>query len=135
MANRLKQRWREFRTAAPGVRFQERFERRKEERAGRTSRFLHVGAGVALIAAGIFFLPAPGPGTIVLLVGAGLIAQEWAWAARALDSSELQVRRIAGRVREIYRRSPPVVRVLAILVAVSAGGGIAYAAYQLVFAR
>lgn len=41
-------------------------------------------AGVAVIALGIVLLPLPGPGWLVIFGGLGLLATEYAWAARLL---------------------------------------------------
>ena len=41
-------------------------------------------AGVAVIAVGIVLLPLPGPGWLIIFAGLGLLATEYAWAARLL---------------------------------------------------
>lgn len=40
--------------------------------------------GVAVIAIGIVLLPLPGPGWLIIFAGLGLLATEYAWAARLL---------------------------------------------------
>jgi uncharacterized protein (TIGR02611 family) len=40
--------------------------------------------GVAVIVAGLAMLLLPGPGLVVMGVGLGMLAAEWAWARRAL---------------------------------------------------
>lgn len=40
--------------------------------------------GVAVIAGGIVLLPLPGPGWLIIFAGLGLLATEYAWAARLL---------------------------------------------------
>jgi uncharacterized protein (TIGR02611 family) len=40
--------------------------------------------GVAVIAIGVILLPLPGPGWVVIFAGLGVLATEYAWAARLL---------------------------------------------------
>jgi hypothetical protein len=52
-------------------------------------------AGVLLMAAGIFLMPAPGPGFIVVLLGGALLSEESMFVARALDRMEVWVRKLS----------------------------------------
>jgi uncharacterized protein (TIGR02611 family) len=49
--------------------------------------------GVAVTALGIVLLPLPGPGWLIIFAGLGLLATEYAWAARILRTAREQVRR------------------------------------------
>jgi uncharacterized protein (TIGR02611 family) len=49
--------------------------------------------GVAVIGIGIVLLPLPGPGWLVIFGGLGLLATEYAWAARLLRWMRWQVTR------------------------------------------
>jgi uncharacterized protein (TIGR02611 family) len=49
--------------------------------------------GVAVIAGGVVLLPLPGPGWLVIFAGLGILATEYAWAARLLAWVREQVRR------------------------------------------
>jgi uncharacterized protein (TIGR02611 family) len=49
--------------------------------------------GVAVIAGGIVLLPLPGPGWLIIFAGLGILATEYAWAARLLGWVREQVRR------------------------------------------
>lgn len=100
MIDRLKRSWAQLRDDPPGERFQRRYERRHEEGTTPLPRWGTIGLGVAVVAAGIFFLPAPGPGMIIMALGAGLIARESRRAAHGLDWIELRVRRLLDRVRD-----------------------------------
>jgi Putative transmembrane protein (PGPGW) len=44
--------------------------------------------GWILIPLGIFLMPAPGPGTLVLVAGISLLARRYVWAQRILDPLE-----------------------------------------------
>jgi uncharacterized protein (TIGR02611 family) len=132
---RLHKSWRELKNAAPGRRFQERYRRSHGAVRSKVRRLIFIGGGILVMAAGVFFLPAPGPGFIILFIGAGLAAQESLLAARALDWTEVSIRRVAAWGLRIWRStSIPGKTVLVLAVALIAAA-IAYAAYQLVFAR
>jgi len=96
MLQRLKKNWRELKAGIPGERFQKRYRQKQRSPAGWLHRFLFLAGGMLVMAAGLFFLPAPGPGFVILLIGAGLLAEESLAAARALDWTEIRLRR-AGR--------------------------------------
>ncbi len=49
-------------------------------------RVLKVIAGFALLLSGIVMLAAPGPGWLTIAAGLALLAAEYPWARRALDT-------------------------------------------------
>lgn len=49
-------------------------------------RFLRILMGFTLLAIGAVLLVGPGPGWLVILLGLGLLAAEFVWARRLLDS-------------------------------------------------
>ena len=135
MLEKLKQSWRDFEEGPPGERFQQRFKRHQQSRRGAFSKPLFITAGILITVVGVFFLPAPGPGTLILLIGAGLIAQEFLLAARALDWTELRVRKLAAWGLEVWRHTSLLMKVLLMLsvMALVAAGG--FAAYKLLLAK
>jgi hypothetical protein len=76
----------------PGRRFQNLFQRHHRPGRNVLARILALLGGTLVLAAGVFFLFAPGPGVLVLLLGAGLIARESEAAARLLDRVEVRIR-------------------------------------------
>jgi uncharacterized protein (TIGR02611 family) len=99
MLESLKRRWAELRNGRPGRRFQERFERmRARSKHGALRKAAAMAAGVAIVLAGIVFLPMPGPGIAIIAVGAVLLAERSHATAKALDWLELKLRRVC-RVR------------------------------------
>jgi uncharacterized protein (TIGR02611 family) len=48
--------------------------------------------GVAVIAGGIVLLPLPGPGWLIIFAGLGILATEYAWAARLLTWAKEKVK-------------------------------------------
>src|SRR5215212_2512882 len=103
---RVKAHWHELALAKQGNRFQQRYARRQRERRSAVSKWLTVGAGVGVSLLGIVMLPAPGPGMIVVVIGASLIAQESRTAARALDWTEVRVRRTSDWALRMWEHAP-----------------------------
>jgi hypothetical protein len=92
----LKNHWRELADSPPGKRFQSRYE--KKQRDGRSNgRTLKLVAAALLIAAGIVLLVVPGPGSVLIVLGAALLAEESPRIARGLDWMEMRIRRLFRR--------------------------------------
>lgn len=133
MLQRLKRSWEEFERGTPGKRFQERYERRQKKGGGTLAKVFYVGGGIVVLAAGLFFLPAPGPGFLILFLGAGMIAQESLAAARVLDWIEPRIRAVLRWARDVWNRSSMPVKALLVLVAAALAAGAAYVAYRTFF--
>ena len=133
MIDALRRRWRELAASEPGHRFQERWERSRREGESRTRRVLTFGGGVALLLAGIFFLPAPGPGMAIVALGAALLARESHHVARVLDAAEVKGRAAWGWARDRWARAGTAARAAAVVLAgvVAAAGG--WAAWRIFF--
>ena len=120
----------------PGKRFQEHYRSRQEGGgSSRVRRWLFLGGGTIVILAGLFFLPAPGPGFLILFLGGGLIAQESLVAAKVLDWIELRLRKVGSWALRIWKGASMPVKVLLVIVALALGGATAWGAYLLMFAR
>ena len=108
MLRDLKRNWRRFKAGLPGRRFQQQFRYRQQFRSGPFRKVLFITGGILIATAGIFFLFAPGPGIIILLLGAVVIARESLLAARAFDWIEIQLRKFVRQrlkgSRRPYRR-------------------------------
>jgi uncharacterized membrane protein HdeD (DUF308 family) len=89
----------DFAHSTPGRRFQERYQRKRQEKGSAWKRCAFVCVGVLLTLVGTFFLAVPGPGIPILLIGLGLIAGESAVMARFLDRAELRIRGWWKRLR------------------------------------
>jgi hypothetical protein len=104
MLNGLKQEWAQLKRGKPGSRFKGQFDRNREEASNGFGRALRVVVGVLLLPVGVFFLAVPGPGLVVIAIGAVLIAREFRWAATTLDALEVRGRRVAKWVRGKWRQ-------------------------------
>jgi len=113
MARSARSFWREFRDAAPGERFRNRYRRRAEQRArGETqlSRPLIIVLALLSCLVAIPLMFTPGPAIIFWGLAGFLISGESAWLARTLDWGELRCRewwRERRRRRERNNRPPP----------------------------
>jgi len=83
--------WRELSQGTPGRRFREHHARRKTVHGTLARRVIIAGA-VMVIGLGVLLVFTPGPGTVLLLAGAAMLATESARAARVLDLLELRLR-------------------------------------------
>jgi uncharacterized protein (TIGR02611 family) len=131
----IKDHWQDLKAGQPGQRFQDHFERRHESGSNPLRKVLFIGGGALIVAAGIFFLPAPGPGFVIIFLGGGLIAQESKAAAKVLDWCEVRIRAVAEWAVGIWKRaSTPVRAAIAVLGLVIAGSA-GFLAYQIFIAK
>lgn len=54
-------------------------------------------AGVLTIIVGIVLLPLPGPGSVVIFAGIGILATEFVWAKQLLTRTRIWVKQVARR--------------------------------------
>jgi uncharacterized protein (TIGR02611 family) len=132
IGRRLKAHLQDFRRAKPGERFQQRYRRRRRLGHGILAKALSLGTGVVLFVLGLILIPPPGPGLLVVFVGAGLIAEESYLAARAFDSLELRARRVATRALRAWKRASAAARVLVMLIVACSAAASALAAFAFV---
>jgi hypothetical protein len=100
--NSLKKSWRELRREQAGRRFQARYHRMQEAHTS-GNRLWKRSTAVALILFGVVLLIIPGPGTVLIAVGAALLAEESLVAARVLDRLEVRVRKAIARMRRKWQ--------------------------------
>ena len=105
MLTTVQKNWREFERGKPGRRFQERYRRKRKQGHNPVYRLLVVLLGVLLVAAGLFFLPAPGPGILIMMVGAGLVAEGSLIVARLLDKAEVLARHLIRKGKAFWGQS------------------------------
>ena len=105
-ASRLKQGWQDLTRGQPGHRFQDRYARRREAARGVLGKCAFVCLGVLILVAGIVLLPLPGPGMLIVAVGALLMAEGSHTMAKLLDALELRARRLYSSLRPSPRQRP-----------------------------
>ena len=104
MLTRLKKYWQSVENGRPGSRFQEQYEKERKKHKSPAGRVLRIAAGALLIPVGLFFLAVPGPGLVIIALGAVLIAREFRFAAIILDWIEVRGRQVFKWARERWQR-------------------------------
>lgn len=109
--------WSDLRAGRPGRRFRQRYCMRQRRGRSTFAKPLALTGGLFLLLLGLALLPAPGPGFIVVLVGAALLAEESYWAAKVLDVIEAKAWRIVGVTRRMWRHASLAAKALSVLLA------------------
>lgn len=129
MFRKLRRQWKAMTDAKPGRRFQVRYQQRRQMRASVLWTPLYLIVGSALSLLGLTMLVAPGPGLLMLVVGAALIGQESLVVARALDRLEIGLRRLVKTALRLWKRAPAVAKAALVIVGASAVAGAGWGAY------
>ena len=90
---------------------------------------MSVVVGLALVVGGAILLVIPGPGLLVIAFGGALIAQEFRWAAVALDKAEVFLRKAAHLGVRFWKSASVAVRALVVSVAGVLAAGAGYLAW------
>src|ERR687896_1106541 len=80
--------------------------RERRERHLERNRLLRIGFaifGFLVVAAGLAMLVLPGPGLLVIAIGLGILALEFAWAERLLERTVDRMEQAADTVRRASR--------------------------------
>ena len=85
--------------------------------------------GPVLIVAGLAFIPTPGPSYIIIVIGMWMLAGEFLPLARFFDRLEVRLRELGRWVKECWKSSSTLVRVLLVLVCAATLG---YGIYRLI---
>lgn len=104
MLTRLKKSWSALKHGRPGSRFVDKYEKEHKKQKSPLGRALRIGLGGILMPIGLFFLAVPGPGLLIILLGAVLIAGELRFAAAMLDWIELRGRKVFTWGRQRWQR-------------------------------
>jgi hypothetical protein len=96
-------------------------------------QFAEPVAGIILIAVGLFFCLVPGPGLPFLILGAAILSERSLTVARALDWTEIKVRKAIGLARVWWTRAPLRKKVAVVVLGVLALGGAGVGAYAATF--
>jgi hypothetical protein len=104
MIDALKRHWHGLAKERPGHRFQNHY-RRAHMGGHRRNRVLRLSAGIALVVVGLILLVIPGPGTVFVILGGALLAEESSTIARLLDTAEVQLRRFVQLALRTWRQT------------------------------
>jgi hypothetical protein len=134
MLKTLKQHWHIFKKAPTGQRFERYYESRHNTPRGLVKKILLISMGAVVVLVGIFFLAVPGPGLVVLLIGAILIARESLFVSRLFDRIEPRVSALAIRCRRIWQRLPIGVKILLTVTVAALTAAVCWFAYRIILA-
>ena len=104
MFKRLKESWADLKRGRPGSRFEAQYDEQQKKKKNPFGKALRIIIGLLLFPVGIFFLAVPGPGLLVIAVGAVLIAREFRFAARFLDTFEVRARKTIEWARRRWQK-------------------------------
>ena len=104
MLTRLKKYWSSLKQGHPGSRFREQYEKERRKQKSTVGRVLRIAVGFILMPIGLFFLAVPGPGLLIIGLGAVLIAREFRFAAIALDRIEVRGRQVYKWAKQRWQR-------------------------------
>jgi hypothetical protein len=132
-----KKQWKAFREARPGQRFEDRFERSREMRPSQSwfVRFLKPAAALVLLAGGIVLCFIPGPGLPLIVIGAGLLADESRIIARGMDWIEVRLRKLIKMAFRWWHGASLLAKEAAIGVAMLLASAAAYGGYRFLLAH
>ena len=134
MLEKIKGSWESFKADSPGKRFQQQFKRRHELARSPLQKALVVGSGVLLTGIGIVLFFLPGPGALFVLLGAVLIAQWSLTLARALDWTEIRVRKLLALSCNVWRQFSAAVKIFLVGLAIIAAAVVGVSAFTLLAA-
>lgn len=135
MFEKARKNWEEFKNSEPGHRFRERYERRQKESKGwlDPGKIINIVVGLVIVALGLILIPVPGPGSLVTLLGLGLIGCEFAPMARFLDWLEVRVRAVHEFVMNLWKTAPLPLKVVYSLGIAAMTCIVGYGVYQFFF--
>jgi len=97
-------RWRAFLAVPRGQRFQAHHQRAHRGDTPGWARVAVIVAALVLIVLGLAMIVLPGPGLLVMLAGAVLLAEESVFVARFMDRLDLVAMRVVARWRARRRQ-------------------------------
>ncbi|HEX2100181.1 MAG TPA: PGPGW domain-containing protein [Candidatus Synoicihabitans sp.] len=126
MLTRLKHSWTQLRRSPPGERFRRHYEARHARGAASSTlrRVILFAIAAVLLAIGVVLMFIPGPAILFFIIAGALLAEESRFVARALDASEVRLRRLWKKVWPWWQRLP-----LWAKIALAALGGAAAVAF------
>src|SRR6187551_1647815 len=121
----VKTEWKHFKDDSPGERFRNHRDRMKHKPRGHS--IVAVVIGLLLVAGGVVLLFIPGPGSLLIVFGAALIASHSKKLSALMDRAEPKLRRLGRRGKHKWQALPGRAKfsiILALgLLAVAAGLG------------
>ncbi|HEX5057323.1 MAG TPA: PGPGW domain-containing protein [Gammaproteobacteria bacterium] len=134
MFKELSEHWDDFKHYPPGERFERYYRSRHHTQRSLGKKALLISAGILIMATGVIFLAIPGPGLLVMLVGAALIARESLYVSRLFDRFEPRLWQLTKWCEAKWRNLSPGGKILLILATAILGLLALYITYK-IFSR
>jgi uncharacterized protein (TIGR02611 family) len=132
MLRRLKLQWRDLKCGRPGTRFKQRWRTHEQGRRSYFGKPLYITAGLFIFLVGLVMLPAPGPGCVVVFIGAAMMAEESFWVARLLDRIELRGRRLWASAVRSWGRASMSLKTASVALAAGMAGAAGWATFRII---
>ena len=133
MFEKIKQHWTQFKKAPTGARFQHYYESRHHTPRSLLKKMLFIVIGVLVMMVGVFFLAVPGPGLLVILIGAVIVARESLFVSRIFDRIEPRTWRAAVWCRTLWRRLSLTSKILLLAIATALAATAMLGAYKILY--
>jgi hypothetical protein len=135
MAASLKAEWRMLRRGKPGQRFQDRYDSGHHggNSQSMTGRIVRIVIAVVCVAIGVVLMFIPGPAILFFLIAGGLLAAESRHVARALDWSEVRLRKLASWAKARWKKLPLAGKIVVGMVLLALGAAGMYVGYRMMF--
>ena len=135
MPAKLISEWTILRRGKPGHRFQERYDAARRTRSKRTvaGRVVRLVIAFVALAIGVVLVFIPGPAILFFFVAGSMLAAESRRVARALDWTEVQLRKLARWVKLHWDSLPLAGKIVVTIVLLAIGAAGAVIGYRIAF--
>lgn len=133
MFKELSEHWEQFRHYPTGERFERYYRSRHESQRGMLKKSLLITLGILIMVAGLFFLAVPGPGIVIFLIGATLVARESLYVSRIFDRLEPRAWKAARWCKRNWQSLSLTSKILLLAIAAILGLLALYIAYRIFF--
>jgi hypothetical protein len=133
MFTEIKQHWIQFRKYPVGERFERYYGSRHNVERGPVKKVFLISTGILIMTAGIIFLAIPGPGLLVMLLGAALIARESLFVSRLFDRLEPHLWKFARWCRKTWQELSTASKTALVVIAAMLGVLALFMAFYIIF--
>jgi hypothetical protein len=135
MAASMISEWKKLQRGRPGSRFVDRYEaiRRNKNKRSMFGRIVRMVIAAAALVIGFILMFIPGPAILFFLVAGGLVAAESRGVARALDWTEVELRKFSSWSIKRWRKLSPVGKATVALALLAVVAGVLFISYRITF--
>ncbi len=130
LRDEFREHWRDLKRGRPGSRFEDRYERARRRERAPGKRIILLAAGIVCFAIGVVLSVMPGPAILFFMVAGGLLGTESRFVARAMDWSELRLRKLVTWSKQHWKRMSPATRFIVVALGLSCSIAAAFVGYR-----